>query len=41
MKLADVKDKIDAYFSTVDPRELIKHFESLGYEFVDIEKDIV
>ena len=36
MKLEDVKDKIDAYFSTVDPKEIVKHFESLGYQFEDI-----
>lgn len=33
MKLADVKDKIDAYFNTVNPKEIILYFEALGYEF--------
>jgi len=36
MKLADVKDKIDAYFSTVDPKEIVKQFEALGYVFVPV-----
>ncbi|MCC6724996.1 MAG: hypothetical protein IT258_10835 [Saprospiraceae bacterium] len=39
MKLSDIKDKIDAYFDSVSPIEIVKRFEALGYEFEEIEED--
>jgi hypothetical protein len=37
MKLKDVKHIIDAYFDALEPLELVRHLESLGYEFEPIE----
>jgi hypothetical protein len=33
MKLSDVKAQIDAYFDNLNPDDLIKRFDLLGYEF--------
>lgn len=33
MKLATIKKQIDAYFDKVNPLELVRRFEALGYEF--------
>lgn len=38
MKLKDVKHIIDAYFDALQPLELVRHLESLGYEFEPIEE---
>ncbi|TAD99667.1 MAG: hypothetical protein EAZ97_08145 [Bacteroidetes bacterium] len=38
MKLADIKAQIDAYFERVDPMEVVKRFEELGYIFEDIDE---
>jgi hypothetical protein len=40
MKLENVKHHIDEYFKKVDPLELVKYFENLGYEFEPITNDI-
>ncbi|MGN6396159.1 MAG: hypothetical protein ACTHMI_11375 [Mucilaginibacter sp.] len=37
MNAQAIKEKIDNYFNTAKPGELIKEFERLGYVFVDIE----
>ena len=39
MRLSDVKDKIDAYFATADPQDIVQRFEDLGYEFENIEPE--
>lgn len=39
MKLENVKHLIDEYFKKVDPLELVKYFENLGYEFEPITND--
>ncbi len=36
MKLANVKAQIDAYFDNIDPTEVVRRFESLGYVIEDI-----
>jgi hypothetical protein len=33
MKLSDVKERIDAYFDSVSPSEIINRLEVLGFEF--------
>ena len=38
MKLEDVKDKIDAYFNSVSADEIVKQFETMGYEFEQINE---
>jgi len=37
MRLADHKEKIDAYFDNISPDEIVKQFEELGYEFIPID----
>ncbi len=39
MKLSDVKAQIDAYFDNLNPDDLIKRFEMLGYEFEPINDE--
>jgi hypothetical protein len=39
MKLATIKNQIDAYFDNVNPQELVQRFEALGYEF-EIQDDV-
>ncbi len=39
MKLSDVKEKIDAYFDSVSPMDIVRKFEALGYEFEKIEEE--
>lgn len=41
MKLEDVKEKIDAYFSNVSPEKVVEMFESLGYNFVPLDEEYV
>lgn len=44
MNLTDYKQIIDSYFDNVEPKEVIRRFEILGYEFENIdfyEDDIV
>lgn len=38
MKLKDIKHLIDAHFEALAPMELVRHLESLGYEFEPIEE---
>ncbi len=33
MKLSDVKERIDAYFESVSPSEVVRRLEVLGFEF--------
>lgn len=33
MKLSDVKERIDAYFESVTPKEVVRRLEVLGFEF--------
>ena len=37
MKLKNVQHIIDAYFDALQPLELVRHLETLGYEFEPIE----
>jgi hypothetical protein len=37
MKLSDVKHQIDTYFNSVNPLDIVKQFEVLGYEFEDAD----
>ncbi|GEM_PF-5299280 len=37
MKLTDIKEQIDAYFKKVTPEEIVKQFQSLGYQFEEID----
>ena len=39
MKLSDVKHQIDAYFNAVNPLDIVKQFEALGYEFEELLDD--
>jgi len=36
MNLVDVSSKIDAYFDSVTPEEVVAQFEEMGYEFEDV-----
>lgn len=31
----EFKKKADKYFNSITPEEMVKHFEAMGYEFVD------
>lgn len=37
MKLKDIKHLIDAHFESINPMELVRRLELLGYEFEQVE----
>lgn len=41
MKFSDIKEKIDAYFDSVSPMDIVRQFEEMGYEFEPVSTDFV
>lgn len=39
MNTKAIKKKLQVYFETSTPEQVVKEFEALGVEFVDIDKD--
>lgn len=41
MELIDIKSQIDNYFNKISHDEIIKIFEDMGCEFIDIDSEYV